>query len=638
MSEAVNSNHDSASPRSDDLNPSAVPAFESSASMAAETEEDWQTVDFPGAIPITDLLQSPALSAGTPGATSPAPAIAFDQKASQTEVGGQEPQNLPSLVHFLRGENSSLRNQIVQLEQDLAQVQIELQLEVARFYCKAVEDETADPATGERAAAEASPKGVAQAQSQQLTQNLERSEQTVQQQQQLIDTLTEQLATSQERIAHLERDCALSQQRYAEQVQLASQMENTCRDLRMRLHRQQQQTLQFKAALEKSLEMPPVIGSDHIVSSEPLIISPDADLSESAAFIPKAQPVKPWSKTPEAPGTRSHAASPRSPGKELPNLLKLFNTDPVNDDLVDADLTAHSHPSDVLGSDVMGSDVMGAEGASVDLTTPPAELLALAQSAIVPGSPTPTQSDTPDLDALFPDVPPIPIVADPPSQEAIFDLSPFVEAGEVDPATIATVHPVSPTETIDQPAAPEPPPAASNSAPAPLPENNLWADLARLIEPEMVTENAAIAPDLTIEVESQAIEPFPSLQRPAPQHVEAIEVNELALQVADPVRSAEPAPSPQLVNPFAQPSLETVWVAEVQPGSPFITLKSSPEVRDAAIGSFQEPAIPTVNSLEPSAAESSPGLPSPVLHPFRPTKKLKSMASVELPSFPRTAP
>jgi hypothetical protein len=610
MSEAVNPNHDSASPRSDTPNLSAVPASEPvPATAAAESEEDWQTVDFPGAIPLADLLQFPVLTEETSDATASVETIAADKQES-LESAAQEPENLQNLVQYLRSENSSLRNQIVQLEQDLAQVQVELQLEVARFYCKQPEDGAAGMATDTT-----DELVVAKTQIQQLTQSLEQSQQTVQQQQQLVDALTEQLATSQERIAQLERDCALSQQRYAEQVQLATQLDNTCRDLRMRLHRQQQQTLQFKAALEKSLETAPVIGSGHIISSEPLTSSPDAEHPESATFLPKAQPVKPWSKTPESPSICSHTVSPRSLGKELPNLLKLFH----------ADTAAHSHPSDVLGS----------EESSVDPTTPPAELLALAQSAIAPDSPPPSESEPPDLDALFPDVPPLSIAADVSSQAAIFDLSPFVEAGEVDPATIAASHPVTPAAAISQspPSEPPTPTAASEPAPNPLPENNLWADLARLIEPDMVAENAAIDPDLTIEVESQAIK-----SPPASQRSENIKVNERPVQVSeDQARSAKPAPSPQTDNPFAQPLIEAPWVAEMQPRSPFITVKSPTEAQKAAIASYPDPPIPTVNSLEPSAAKSSPGLPSPVLHPFRPAKRLKSMASVELPSFPRTA-
>ncbi len=186
MSEAVNPNHDSASPRSDAPNSSAVPASEPvSAMAAAESEEDWQTVDFPGAIPLADLLQSSVLTEETSGATASVGAIAADKQES-LESAAQEPENLQNLVQYLRGENSSLRNQIVQLEQDLAQVQVELQLEVARFYCKQAEDGAAGAATDTT-----DELMVAKTQVQQLTQSQEQSQQTVEQQQQLVDALTE---------------------------------------------------------------------------------------------------------------------------------------------------------------------------------------------------------------------------------------------------------------------------------------------------------------------------------------------------------------------------------------------------------------------------------------------------------------
>ncbi|MCA1994581.1 MAG: hypothetical protein LDL41_21435, partial [Coleofasciculus sp. S288] len=84
---------------------------------------------------------------------------------------------------------------------------------------------------------------------------LESSHQAAQRQQILIETLSEQLQSSQERVAQLERECALVQQRYNEQSHQLLEAANTCRELRTRLQRQQRQTLQFKVALEKSLEM-----------------------------------------------------------------------------------------------------------------------------------------------------------------------------------------------------------------------------------------------------------------------------------------------------------------------------------------------------------------------------------------------
>ncbi len=121
---------------------------------------------------------------------------------------------------------------------------------------------------------------------------LESSHQAAQRQQILIETLSEQLQSSQERVAQLERECALTQQRYNEQSHQLLQAANTCRELRTRLHRQQQQTLQFKTALEKSLEMP---------STRPTIEQQSRHRSGFGApsVVPKAQPIQPWSAEPE---------------------------------------------------------------------------------------------------------------------------------------------------------------------------------------------------------------------------------------------------------------------------------------------------------------------------------------------------
>lgn len=118
---------------------------------------------------------------------------------------------------------------------------------------------------------------------------LESSHQASGRQQILIETLSEQLQSGQERIAQLERECALTQQRYNEQSHQLLQAANTCRELRTRLQRQQRQTLQFKAALEKSLEMP-TITTDTQQRQRSGNVAP--------GFVPKAQPIQPWSAEP----------------------------------------------------------------------------------------------------------------------------------------------------------------------------------------------------------------------------------------------------------------------------------------------------------------------------------------------------
>jgi hypothetical protein len=112
---------------------------------------------------------------------------------------------------------------------------------------------------------------------------LESSHQASVRQQILIETLSEQLQSGQERIAQLERECSYTQQRHNEQSHQLLQAANTCRDLRSRLQRQQQQTLQFKAALEKSLEMPKT------TDTQP----------PQRGFVPKAQPIQAWSVQPD---------------------------------------------------------------------------------------------------------------------------------------------------------------------------------------------------------------------------------------------------------------------------------------------------------------------------------------------------
>jgi hypothetical protein len=68
------------------------------------------------------------------------------------------------------------------------------------------------------------------------------------------EALQAELDVNQQRVAQLERECTLLQQRFNEKTVALQQAENTCHDLKSRLHRQQRYTLQFKAALGKMSE------------------------------------------------------------------------------------------------------------------------------------------------------------------------------------------------------------------------------------------------------------------------------------------------------------------------------------------------------------------------------------------------
>ncbi|AFY54868.1 hypothetical protein Riv7116_2352 [Rivularia sp. PCC 7116] len=139
---------------------------------------------------------------------------------------------------------------------------------------------------------------AAQAQIQFLFEQLENSQQNLQRQEGLAESYKVHLEANQQRLAQLERECALIQNKYSEQTWLLSQSENACRELRTRLKRQQRQTLQFKAALEKSLETS-IPGYEEVDDSDSnfLGIRNNSSLNKSkeSQAISSMQSIKPWS-------------------------------------------------------------------------------------------------------------------------------------------------------------------------------------------------------------------------------------------------------------------------------------------------------------------------------------------------------
>ncbi|HEY9635291.1 MAG TPA: hypothetical protein V6D14_17950 [Coleofasciculaceae cyanobacterium] len=185
-----------------------------------------------------------------------------------------------ALAQKMRQRNRRLLDQVNQLRAALKEKQEELHSQQTRSQQQEV-----------LLAQQAEELSTVQDQLTRMFQALESSHQAAQRQQILIETLSEQLQSSQERVAQLERECALTQQRYNEQSHQLLQAANTCRELRTRLHRQQQQTMQFKVALEKSLEMP--------TSSTPTQQLSYRSSSTTSPVFPKTQPIQPWSAQPE---------------------------------------------------------------------------------------------------------------------------------------------------------------------------------------------------------------------------------------------------------------------------------------------------------------------------------------------------
>lgn len=582
------------SDRSDQPQSSPNPEVAEPAQATAAAESDWQTVDFPGAISVDSIPHE-------------APA-AIAQPPSSTEVA-------------LQAENAELRHHLVQLQEDLSQAQVELQLEVARSYSK----ESEMQALNEQRAQQAAELTAAQAQLQQLAQELEHAEETSRRQEVLVETLTRQLENSQERIAQLERDCALSQQRYNEQVQLVSQVENTCRDLRMRLHRQQQQTLQFKAALEKSIETTAIAHSEGLEPKAIAEVEPDHQAQAAQDFIPKAQPVRPWSTAPGGAGTRFYAIA-RHHSASLPNLLsKLFKPEAA----------ANAQPGGTNPTEAASQPKAALPDLSSYGNQPP-ESIAAAPASLPETPQAPPQEAIHHIFPAF-EITPRPI-ADPLPPESVFDLTPFIEAGEV----------ASTNGTPSSSEAPRSPELSAPSTPAPTPKPNeavresdtLWADLARLIEPDLVaaeTEAAEAATSTT--PPSPAPAPLTPLQQPA---IAAEAGN------SNPATAAEESPV-SWPHQGAQQPISLVSFSRQKEAAGDRAANTPAPVAHNPFPSFtlSEPASTAQPELpedtqQPAAADpseawavTSGSWPSPVVYPFRQPKKIPSMAAVDLPSFPR---
>lgn len=259
-------------------------------------EAGWTTVNFPNAIDINTIPEA-----------EPEPSQ-VGLRIQDLEQQNQRLRSRVSELEFSLGEaHATLRAETKRLETQLSTQQAEAEQRSMRE--THLTQQQAAMIAKQRQALDASRQrlqdqetqiatqletiATAQAEVTQLNHTLDQAHQAQQKQQILIETLTAQLEASQTQVAQLERDCALTKQKYDEQIQALRQSESACRDLRSRLHRQQQYTLQFKAALEKCLD---VTATQKIEASVDQAISQDEARAESVGFV-KAQPVQPWSTT-----------------------------------------------------------------------------------------------------------------------------------------------------------------------------------------------------------------------------------------------------------------------------------------------------------------------------------------------------
>ena len=202
-----------------------------------------------------------------------------EPNSEQQILVDQEFKKLLALNEELTTANNHLYEEVEHLKDDLAESEKALQWQKRR---SSVAESMLNQQTKELAAA--------QEQIKSLFQELETTGQTVQRQENFIETYKAQLQISQQRLAQLERECSLLQTNYNEQSQQALQSENTCRELRSRLMRQQRQTLQFKAALEKCLETPGLNDSSEDTPNHQTRFS-----RKARSLFPNVQPIRPWS-------------------------------------------------------------------------------------------------------------------------------------------------------------------------------------------------------------------------------------------------------------------------------------------------------------------------------------------------------
>lgn len=301
--------------------PMAPHATDTPARVPQQPEEDWQTVDFPNAISV-DAIPTKPETKNSQSQTQPteagSPPISDRLKnllsnAEEAKGKGSTPVTLMQALHEC---NRDLLQRLAQLETALEESQNTLQNRESLLEQRTAELENT------------------QEQLRRLFGKVEISHQTLQGQEILVESLRSHLATSQARLAAVERECASTVQRYNEQLHQLVTTENLCRELRSRLHRQQRHTLQFKAALERSLEMP---------QKSPIIYPPDnaedtasAQLESLLAAVKSSQvplppalnasPVQPWSEPAEHPEAvaASDAIEPESPANlELNKLAQV---------------------------------------------------------------------------------------------------------------------------------------------------------------------------------------------------------------------------------------------------------------------------------------------------------------------------
>ncbi|NEP79100.1 MAG: hypothetical protein F6K39_13590 [Okeania sp. SIO3B3] len=283
------------------------PDRESEIHTSVPEDDEWEVVDFPGVISIDSIpvVETASAEAKNLEPTNQNQPPKKSQDISDIKVGPTkdsiEELESTNLMKALHDCNRELVNRVTDLETALEECKETLENQE-----KLLEERTKELA-------------ATQQQVTRLFYKLELCNQIIQRQEVLVESLTDKWDVSQQQQAQMERECALTKQSYSQQVYHLKELENSCKELRARLYRQQQQTLQFKAALERCLEMPgkidtvdipteistteasPVIASQESSVSEPQKQeNPFVNLNTKKLPLLNSEPVKPWSPLPKS--------------------------------------------------------------------------------------------------------------------------------------------------------------------------------------------------------------------------------------------------------------------------------------------------------------------------------------------------
>jgi hypothetical protein len=263
---------------------------------------DWQIIDFPNTLRIQSLrvqearvpdLGAPDDSAPNPNVDAQAIAGAGSNPTSRlmdnsvaengrSTLSSEREIELLTLIRDLNECNDVLLQKVSELEEALERSQTALQAEIDHSQFG---NHTANGQGATTQTSRPTDRQIAK-----LVTELELSNQALQRQQVLNETLQASLNMSQEKLSQLEHECTLLQQQHTDESQALFQAEANCRDLRARLHRQQRYTMQFKAALEKCLN----VSADSNTLTHHFVSVTDSPSVATSVAMPKTPNIQPW--------------------------------------------------------------------------------------------------------------------------------------------------------------------------------------------------------------------------------------------------------------------------------------------------------------------------------------------------------